>query len=101
MPATVFGALAKPSANFWYPSIRSAKSGVPPNGWTGFAVRFTPRTTSAAVIWRAGVVPHLAPGRILIVYVLPSALIPPLAAVGISGARSGTGEVFLPFGSAG
>lgn len=56
---------------------------------------------SAAVTCRAGLVFHLAPDRILIVYVLPSALIPPFATVGRSVARSATGVVFLPPGSAG
>src|SRR3989442_156808 len=55
MPATVFGALVKPSENALYPTIRFAKSGMPPKGCTGFAVRLTPRTTSAAVTWPAGV----------------------------------------------
>src|SRR5437879_207238 len=101
MPATVFGALVKPSENALYPTIRFAKSGMPPKGCTGFAVRLTPRTTSAAVTWRAGVVLHLAPGRILIVYVLPSALTSPFAVVGISVARSATGFVLSLPGSAG
>ena len=49
------------------PTIRVAKSGMPPNGWTGLQVRLTPRTMSARghLAGRRGV--PLAPSRILIV----------------------------------
>ena len=45
--------------------MRVWKSGRPPNGCAGLQVRLTPRTTSAAVTWRAGVVFHIAPLRIV------------------------------------
>ncbi len=58
-------------------------------------MRFTPRTMSAAVTSRAGVVSHCTPERRVIVYVLPSVLMP-WPGVGRLSAMSGTAVVVFP-----
>ena len=93
-------ASANPSQNCLKPAIRSWKSGRPPNGCAGLQLRLTPITASAAVTWRGGLVFHCAPCLMVIVYVLPSALMPPLSVVGSCSARSGT-ALSLVAGSAG
>ncbi len=48
--------------------MRFAKSGRPPKlVGVGLHVRFRPSTASAPVIWRAGLVFHIAPDRIVTV----------------------------------
>src|SRR5438034_793088 len=68
----------------WYPTIRVSKSGRPPNGCTGLHARSRPRSASAAVTCRGGVVFHMAPVRIVTVTVLPPSL-----SAGAAVARSG------------
>src|SRR5712691_164749 len=83
--------LAKPLQNVWYPTISASKSGSPPNGCVGLQERLRPSSASAAVTCRAGLLSHIAPVRIVTVYVLP-----PLETVGSAVARSGTTVVVLP-----
>ena len=80
--------------------MRSRKLGRPLKGCAGLQVRLIPMTSSAAVTWRGGTVSHCTPCLRVIVYVLPSTLMPPLSVVGTCSARSGT-DVVISAGSAG
>ena len=68
-----------------YPIRTPEKSGWPPNGVAGLQLRLTPRTTSAALTWRGGVVFHMAPVRMVTEYRVPL-----LEMAGAAVARSGT-----------
>ena len=59
------GTLAKAVQKLCIPSIRVSKSGRPPKGCAGLQLRSSPRTASAAMTWRGGLVFHMTPVRMV------------------------------------